>query len=1437
MVLLPVGTCADDWPMWRFDAMRSAAAPANQLPDDFGTLWTRDFGKRVQAWDDPLNLDLMTYDRVLEPIVVDGRIILSFNDRDKVAAFDADTGEEIWVAFADAPVRFPPVAWNGRVYFCSDDGFLYCVDAATGKQQWRLSGAPNSQKAIGNTRMISAWPARGGPVVRDGTVYFAAGIWPFMGTFIYAIDAESGEVEWVNDSTGAQYIKQPHSAPSFAGVAPQGAMVATEKTLLVPGGRSVPAAFERSSGQLRYFEINAGGKGTGGSFVCADEKHFYVHTRLKGSRAFHLHNGVKTAFMPNEPVLHDGRIYSAQMDGEKPVICAYGADHKQKWKLAADGTGDLILAGRHLVAAGSESVTLIEAGEDSGRVVRTIATGRKFERLICANQKLIGVTADGQLTVFGEGSSIPVRPADVATRPDARLPLKETVQSVLSAGDAEGYAMWFGSCDSDILRALCFECPFQELVVVDPSRESVERTRRELDARNVYGKITIQQGDLNSLRPPKYFANMVFVDGTANRAVTAGAGDTNGRTALSDLSDFSDLRRIYESVRPYGGVLYLLTAADDRPRLKEDVAALQLEQAQIEDGSHGVIIRKVGRLPGSADWTHQYGDVANTIKSDDRRVKLPLGILWFGGSSNMDVLPRHGHGPPEQVVGGRLYIQGINSLSCRDVYTGRVIWKRSFENLGTFDVYYDATYENTPLNPKYNQVHIPGANGRGTNYVATEDRVYILEGHVCHVLDPSSGETLRDIEIPGAGKGKEWGYIGVYRDVLLGGAGFANYQQRDGITLDSDSELKKSRAGFGTKSFNRAASLALAAFDRYSGELLWTAEANHSFWHNGIVAGGDRVYCLDRNPPQLEQAMRRRGLANPDTYRIAAFNYRTGRKAWEINDDVFGTWLSYSKDHDLLLQAGASGSDRLSGEVSQGMAVYAAATGAVTWKNASLKYTGPCILHNDLILTNTNSNAESAGAFYLKTGKQRLVPNPLTGDLQPWKLTRAYGCNNIIASENLLTFRSGAAGYYDLRTDGGTGNLGGFKSGCTSNLVVAGGVLNAPDYTRTCSCAYQNQTSLALVHMPDVEMWSVSLAASVESDNNRIRHLGLNFGAPGDRRDARGTLWLEYPATAGPSPPVSVRFNADAEFFCRHSSTLPDTDMSWVLASGARNVTDITIGLNLLTANLKSGIPISHADDDAEENENGSVNLDSSDLELVDDDGTQTVGLRFTSIPLARGARIRKAWIQMTCDEASDDATSLIIAAEDTGNAERFTDDQHDLTSRTRTSKEIGWQPKPWPQSGKAESIHRTPDLSELIETVVARKDWQPGNALAFLINGTGKRVAAARQNSSRSAPRLVVETDDTAVIASKSPPQNYRLKLYFGCPGRAQQNQTFRVVLPDSNQQQDVRLADDNATAVVEFEQIAVADELHIQLMPSTAQPVISGVELIRSEAQTDGP
>ncbi|MCP4641409.1 MAG: hypothetical protein GY851_13290, partial [bacterium] len=194
------------------------------------------------------------------------------------------------------------------------------------------------------------------------------------------------------------------------------------------------------------------------------------------------------------------------------------------------------------------------------------------------------------------------------------------------------------------------------------------------------------------------------------------------------------------------------------------------------------------------------------------------------------------------------------------------------------------------------------------------------------------------------------------------------------------------------------------------------------------------------------------------------------------------------------------------------MIMYRADDGSVAW-DVQRGYSNPPILHGNRIITH--------GKMYdLLTGEPTMRTNPLTGASVPWAYQRTKGCNYHIASEHLLTFRSSAAAYFDLDSDGGTGHFGGFKSGCSNNLIVADGLLNAPDYTRTCSCAYQNQTSLAMIHMPEVEVWTTCPALEVAAPVQRV---GFNLGASGDRKAEDGTLWLEYPIVGGASPEIEVR--------------------------------------------------------------------------------------------------------------------------------------------------------------------------------------------------------------------------------------------------------------------------------------------------------------------------
>ena len=1448
---------AGDWPQWRGDAGHTAST-AEGLPNQLALRWTRHYTARRQAWDDPLNHDVMQYDRVFEPVVSQGRMFVPFNDADKVVALDVTTGSEIWSFYADGPVRFAPVVWKDAVMFASDDGHLYSVGAADGKLRWRFRGAPGARKIIGNRRVISAWPARGGPVVQDNQVFFAASIWPFMGTFIYCLDAETGDIVWVNDSTSAQYIKQPHSAPSFAGVAPQGTMTVVGDVLLVPGGRSVPAAFDRKDGKLLHFELNAGGKGNGGSFVCGRDEDFYLHTRERGVRAFGLRSGTKTAFMINEPVLSSQQIFAAE-GTEK--LRAYDTKKKQVWELSGvDGSGDLIRAGERLYAAGGEKLTAVQLSpaKKTPEIVWQVPTAPDVVRLLAASDMLFAVTLDGRILAYGNADSADSATAGAELKTEGDLePVDATVEATQTAvaiaqqvGQRAGVALCYG-VEPALLRALVTESEYQ-IIAVDERKEVVALLRREFDQAGCYGdRVSVHVGDIESFAAPPYIANVVLL-GSRVRAALEG--------------DPQLLRTVFDTVRPYGGCL-VATDVVDQEAWGSLVKRSEIEQASVEGKGPLLVVRRVGALPGAADWTHQYGDIANTVKSNDRRVKPPLGLLWFGGSSNLDVLPRHSHSPPEQVIGGRLYVEGMNSLSCRDVYTGRVLWKREFENLGTFGVYFDTTYKDTPLSTAYNQVHIPGANGRGTNYVATEDAIYLAIGNACQVLNPVTGETEQKLTLPADAKGKnrEWGFIGVYQDVLLGGMGFANYRAEHKLDFaTTDEKLSKNAKGFGSQSLDRSASQALVAFDRQTGEILWQLDSRHSFLHNGIVAGDGTVFCLDKLQKPIEDKLKRRGKNPPDTYRIVAVDVKTGEPVWEETGGIFGTWLGYSTQHGLLLQAGARASDRLKSEVGEGMAVYRGRDGEVVWRVNNRQYSGPCILHNDTILTNANSYQLSSGAFSLLDGTPKLIVNPLTQQEEPWKICRAYGCNNIIASENMLTFRSGAAGFYDMQTMSGTGNLGGFKSGCTSNLVVANGVLNAPDYTRTCSCGYQNQTSLALIHMPEMDMWTVNHTARLTKPGQAIERLGVNFGAPGDRVASDGTLWLDYPFVGGESATIDIQVEGNADYHHHHTLKYAGPGIPWVGASGVSRAAAITIPLQIQAAPLT--FAVQHADDDAAELADGTVVLAGKKLMLVGEpkpsgkepkpsgkepkpsgEGpnaanqtqvgeaatTKVVGVRFDQVELPRGSRVRKAYVQFTSGEVSEQKSTLSLALEASDDARRFDAVEHNLSERPVTQETVRWRPAAWKKEGRAGDTEQTPDLSALVQQVIDRPNWKRGNALALLLRGRGPRVAKAHDASSAAAARLVIEADVPQDTSDKHP---YLVRLYFAEPeAKGVGDRVFRVLLNGQVVEPRFDILEHaeqpRQTIVREYNDVLVADRLEIKLEALVGETLICGVEIVRQQ------
>ncbi len=147
------------------------------------------------AWD----YDTHT-DRGLEatPIVVDG-VMYTTGSAGKTYALDAKTGKQIWTFDPQPDLRVNrssccdevnrgAAVWEGKVYVASFDGFLYSLDAATGKVLWKVDTIVDRTKGYTSTGA----PQVAGKVVVIGN---AGGEYDARG-YVSAYDLGSGKLAW-----------------------------------------------------------------------------------------------------------------------------------------------------------------------------------------------------------------------------------------------------------------------------------------------------------------------------------------------------------------------------------------------------------------------------------------------------------------------------------------------------------------------------------------------------------------------------------------------------------------------------------------------------------------------------------------------------------------------------------------------------------------------------------------------------------------------------------------------------------------------------------------------------------------------------------------------------------------------------------------------------------------------------------------------------------------------------------------------------------------------------------------------------------------------------------------------------------------------------------------------------------------------------------------
>jgi outer membrane protein assembly factor BamB len=694
-----------DWPMYRADASRSGIS-RELIKFPLSLQWhSSPRHKPRPAWPNPVKeRHRLDFDYAPQLIVAAGTVYFGTSVDDTLSALDAKTGRKNWAFTTGGPIRFAPAYSDGRVYVTSDDGFLYCLRAVTGKLLWKFHAADTNSLVLGNERLISRRPLRSGVLVDRGVVFVTAGMWPSEGVLIYALEAATGEVHWCNDTSDTRYLAQPHAkASSLTGVSPQGYLLATDKLLLVPTGRGVPAAFDRATGRLEYFKP-ADSKTHGGCWATISGDRLF-----NGGLVYESSSGNQVPCESTRTPLWAKRDFDF---GTRQHVLGYRGD-----RIITDGdrvfgrrTGHCLALTGNALLEGDDGI--LSAFDPKSKNVSTAIWSTKVTgqvRSIAVSEGAIfSATDSGDLYVFGPDKASHDVPAVAGRSNNAHRAGSDAAAAVLdlaaSTSITTGYILVAGN--PELATSLARDDRFHILSLVD--EDQVSGHRRRLVEEGIYGsRIAVQS--LQTLKDghlPPYFANLVVVGGR------------------KEALNVDELWRI---VRPCGGLVCFDTnTASLVTRLVDDA---EDKPTQVEE-SNGLTWLRRGKLPGAFDWDSKV--------TSDQRVKWPLELAWFGGPGPDRMQDRHQASvAPPVVANGRYFVSGARHIIAVDAYNGTELWSRQFAEEVDAD--------------RSKQVRLSGLT-------ANDDSVFFQLGGTWLQLDARTGEETDTLKSLPEGLGV-WGRI------------------------------------------------------------------------------------------------------------------------------------------------------------------------------------------------------------------------------------------------------------------------------------------------------------------------------------------------------------------------------------------------------------------------------------------------------------------------------------------------------------------------------------------------------------------------------------------------------------------------------------------------------------------------------------------------------
>ena len=1035
---------------------------------------------------------------------------------------------------------------------------------------------------LGSGKMISLWPVRTGVLVDDGTAYFGAGIFPAEGVVMYAVNAEDGKLTWCNDSCA----QAPQSRMS-----PQGYLLASKSRLFAPLGRASPAAFDREDGRVlyeAYVEHIIGGTYA----TLADDQLFTGTEQMTGfdqesprSRstwfwgrqlivapdAFYAATGrqlfaVKrdtyaAASLRRKSLLDRQRELNTQIQKARrgpeatlkqlqAQLVALNPQLKESeskmaagemWRVPCDCAETLMLAGNVLLVGGDRKVLAFDAA--SGQVLWAGEVAGNARGFAVADGRLFASSDTGAIYCFGAEGAKASGVVQQAINPspfpaDELTPVFAAAAEhiVRTTGITRGYCLVLGCGTGRLALELAKRTELQ-ICGIEPDAQKAQASRRALAAAGLYGaRVSVEHGELTRVPFSDYFANLVVSEETiVSGQMPAGA------------------REAFRMLKPLGGTICIGQPAAASGKVKP-LGAATMRQWLAEAGTDGGRVTEEngawlefrrGPLPGAGSWTHQYAEPGNTTCSDDQLVRCPLGVLWFGKPGPTQMAERHSRAASPLASNGRLFVlgegsqnrvgTGENTIMAYDAYNGLKLWER--QTRGTL---------------RLGVTHDTG------NSAANADSLFVAVGDGCLRLDAATGKTKCTYKLPPAADGapRLWGYVAVVGDLLYGS------RTVKGRTADC-----------------------IFAIDLATGRLRWQREVEDI--GQGSIAIGDgrlffagpgvtddqRAEALGGQAKELhrlsdgERAALLKKVEAAAVYRVVALDAATGNKLWEKPVEVTGAsgganWCSLGAvyHHDVLVLFGVFldghyWTQFLAGQFASRRAV------ALSGKDGSLLWQKPIGNRVRPVVIGDTLHAEP-WAYDLRTGEQRTRIHPVTGREELWQFARpGHHCGCPAASPHALFFRSFTLGWYDLVKDFGTQHFGGQRPGCWINFIPANGLLMMPEASSGCMCPFPNMCTVVFKSREENRQWAYF---SQPGRTTPVKRLALNLGAPGDRLDASGGLWLGYPRPSGSlvlQLPISVSLFPGGSYFNHDAARLriQDSEKPWVFCSGVRGLHQCTI--------------------------------------------------------------------------------------------------------------------------------------------------------------------------------------------------------------------------------------------------------------------------------------